>query len=603
MKERIKKFAVKNKKYLIILAIGFLFILSGYISWNIYFSKIEIFKNEEKELVNAAKRYYSFRKQYLPKEGEYRQIDLQTLYENVEMDDLYVPKTKKACSLDSWVKVYMKDGEYNYVAYLECGKYKSKIDHEGPKVTLNGNKTFYVALNSKYEELGVKEVIDNKDGKLDVNKVVIDSSKVDTTKIGEYEVTYSIKDSNYNETVVTRKIVVSKGLTDTMKPYLNSEGYYQGTNNYVLFSGMLWRVVRVNENGTVKIILDQPSSNLRVNYDKYENSNIDTWLNEYFYKALTNADKYVVDTDFCVGNINSLIDYSTYCSEKVTRKVGLLDINEYYKTTSDGITYSIQSKNFMLGHKIGDDYALVNYTNFKTDGTTNTILAPIRPVITLTNTMNIISGTGSKEKPYKLGDYEYAEKGTKLKDRIIGEYFIYSGIKFRVIGKDDDKNVVSIMANGWTVQPDNTPLRITYTKLDNMKFNIGDEDNPGYIINNDYLDYINAKNIVKMDYDIPVNDPEKKYNEYKKTNVKAKVLLPKTYELFAAATETDQMYTYIDQSINEKNLFAANSDTSQVFQLDNEYFDSYGIKAVMTLKGDLRIESGKGTITNPYRVK
>jgi len=602
MKEKIKIFVQKNKKYLIILVIGFLFILSGYISWEIYFSKIEIFKSEEKKMQQAAERYYSFRKQYLPKEGEVRQVDLKTLYENVEMDDLYIPKTKKTCSLDSWVRVYKKDGEYKYITYLECGKYKSKIDHEGPKVILNGDTTVYVGLNSKYEELGVKKVTDDKDGNIDIKNVVIDSSEVDITNVGEYEVTYTVKDSNYNKTEVVRKVVVSKGLTATMKQYSNSEGYYQGTSNYVLFSGMLWRVVKVNEDGSVKIILDQPSSNLRINYSQYENSNVDEWLNKYFYKALTNPDKYIIDTDFCVGSINSLTDYSNYCSEKVTRKVGLLDINEYYKT-NNGETYSIHSKNFMLGHKIGNNYAEADYDNRKPEGVTDTILAPIRPVITLNNNMNIISGSGSKDKPYKLNDYMYAEKGTNLEDRIIGEYFIYSGIKFRIIGFDDDKNVKSIMASEWTIQPNNTPLRITYKDLDDTKFDLGNDENPGYILNNDYLDYISTKSIVKMEYEIPVNDYEKKYNEYKSTKVKGKIFLPKTYELFSASSESNPMYTYIDASTNDQLLYAANSATAEVFELSKSDVDTYGIKAVMTLKGNLRIESGKGTITNPYKVK
>ena len=258
------------------------------------------------------------------------------------MDDLYVPKTKKACNPESWVRVYKKGNEYKYIVYLECGKYKTNIDHDAPVITLNGEKTFYVALGYKYEELGVKEVKDDKDGKIDIKNVNIDSSNVDTSKIGEYEVVYTVNDSTYNKSQVIRKVIVSNGLSDTVRQNANSEGYYQGnSNNYVLFSGMLWQIVRVNENGTVKIILAQPSSNLRVNYEQYEDGNIDVWLNEYFYNHLTNPDEYVVDSEFCVGNINSMSDYSNYCSEKVTRKVGLLDVSEYFKTSNDGVHFSI----------------------------------------------------------------------------------------------------------------------------------------------------------------------------------------------------------------------------------------------------------------------
>ena len=73
--------------------------------------------------------------------------------------------------------------------------------------------------------------------------------------------------------------------------------------------------------------------------------------------------------------------------------------------------------------------------------------------------------------------------------------------------------------------------------------------------------------------------------------------------MFAAATESGVMYPYIDASTNNTLLIAANSATSQVFEFSKIDFESYGIKTVMTLKGSLRIESGKGTIDKPYKLK
>ena len=119
-------------------------------------------------------------------------------------------------------------------------------------------------------------------------------------------------------------------LNNTVRGSVSADSYYKGnSNNYVLFSGMLWRVVKVNEDGTVKIILNEPVSNLRINYTTYKDSNVDTWLNEVFYKALHNPDDYLVKSDYCVGTINSINDENGYCDEKITSKIGLLDVNEY----------------------------------------------------------------------------------------------------------------------------------------------------------------------------------------------------------------------------------------------------------------------------------
>ena len=602
MKDKIKDFVQKNKKYLVVLLVGLVLILIGYIYWDVYLSKIEIFKKEEKQLQEAAERYYSFRKQYLPKEGGYKTITLNELYENVEMEDLYVPKTKKVCSPDSWVKVYNEKGKYKYITYLECGKYKSKIDHEGPKITLNGNDVFYVAFGSKYEELGVKEVVDDEDGQMDIKDVIIDSSNVNTSQIGEYVVTYTAHDSTYNETKVTRKIVVSKGLSDTAKKNVNSEGYYQGiSNNYVLFSGMLWRIVKVNENGTVKIILDQPSSNLRVNYEKYEDGNIDAWLNEYFYKHLTNPDDYVVESEFCVGNINSMTDISNYCGEKVKRKVGLLDVNEYYKTSNDGgAHYSIIAKSSVLGNKIGNNYANATFDGSSPSGETIEKIAPVRPVIVLVNNLTITSGDGSKDKPYKLNDYEYADAWDEINTRIAGEYFEYSGNIFRIIEIDKDSNVRAIMANHWVRQPDNTPIYVDYTDLETTTFDVKEDNNPGYIINNEFLDYMNTKNIITSTYEIPTNDPTKKYNEYETKKIKAKIVLPRTYDLFAS--QSQMMQSYIDNSIYGNMVFMVNPSTSVAFEVPKDAYQEYAIKAVMTIDGKLKIKSGNGTSIKPYKL-
>ena len=72
-------------------------------------------------------------------------------------------------------KVRQEDGEYKYYTYLKCGAISSIVDHDGPKITLNGDDEITIDKGDKYKELGVKSVVDNSDGKLDVNDVVIDS--------------------------------------------------------------------------------------------------------------------------------------------------------------------------------------------------------------------------------------------------------------------------------------------------------------------------------------------------------------------------------------------------------------------------------------------
>lgn len=593
-------------KFIILVLISLLLILSGIISWNVYFSKQKLFVDQEKLFLNEVKHYYDLNKQYLPKKGETREMTLQNLYDINYIDGLYIPKTKTLCDSNSWVRVYHNDNdEYEYTTYLKCGKYESKVDHIGPKITLNGDMQLVIALGRTYEELGVASVEDNIDGKIDTSKVIIESN-VDTSKLGSYEVTYTIRDKNYNKTVVTRTVIVANNLTEVVKKNTDATGYYKGLNqnNYLLYSGMLFRIVKVNEDGSIKLITDEAITNLRADYDNYENSNVDTWLKEVYLKSLNKTDKYLVDSTYCIGNINSTTDYTTECSSTITSKVGLLNISDYYNTLSNNES-SVQTAGFMLANKTGINY--VTAPIGQKSSVSTGILAPIRPVITLKANLYLLTGDGTSTNPYKLDDYSYAKANDLLNTRLTGEYFEYSGLKLRIIKIDSNNNVLAITSNPWTVQPNNTKLQLSVAELSNLKFNLTEENNPGYILNNDYLDYIDTQSIVDTEYEIPTNETNKKYTEYTKEKITAKILLPKSYEMFSSTDNTNEniasSYLYIDSSTNNNLIFMINGANGLLFELNKSDFYYYNIKAVMTIKGDQKIASGKGTLNNPYRLK
>lgn len=81
------------------------------------------------------------------------------------------------------------------------------VDNIKPNIKLNGSSKIVLNLNDKYEELGAS-AIDEKDGDL-TNKIEI-LSNVDTSKIGNYSVTYKVKDSKGNEDVKKRIVEVKK---------------------------------------------------------------------------------------------------------------------------------------------------------------------------------------------------------------------------------------------------------------------------------------------------------------------------------------------------------------------------------------------------------
>lgn len=78
-------------------------------------------------------------------------------------------------------------------------------DNEKPSILLKGSQNMYLVVGSTYTEPGYTAV-DVCDG--DLTKNVIVSGGIDTSKPGINEITYTVKDTNNNTTIVKRRIIV-----------------------------------------------------------------------------------------------------------------------------------------------------------------------------------------------------------------------------------------------------------------------------------------------------------------------------------------------------------------------------------------------------------
>lgn len=78
-----------------------------------------------------------------------------------------------------------------------------KVDNESPSIKLKGSSTYYVVIDSKFEDPGYT-VSDNCDSKVKVEV----SGSVDTSKIGTYEIIYTAIDSSGNSVDIKRYVRV-----------------------------------------------------------------------------------------------------------------------------------------------------------------------------------------------------------------------------------------------------------------------------------------------------------------------------------------------------------------------------------------------------------
>ena len=116
---------------------------------------------------------------------------------------------------------------YIYRSLLYNKKVTRKVevrDLSKPTITLVGDENFEVTINTKYVEPGY-QAIDNLDGNV-TDKVIV-TDNIDTSKLGDYKVTYEVTDNAGNKETVTRNVKVERVRPTQMsiKDY-TLEGWY-----------------------------------------------------------------------------------------------------------------------------------------------------------------------------------------------------------------------------------------------------------------------------------------------------------------------------------------------------------------------------------------
>ena len=230
--------------------------------------------------------------------------------------------------------------------------------------------------------------------------------------------------------------------------------YFRGnvTNNYVKFAGQTWRIVRVNEDGTIKLIMNNAinnnkSYNFQINsydykYMYYTNGKAKSILSDWYDSNLLNFKsdistgnyyceqaKVKANSSYTMGNENTIV-YSNYipnfkCSTDkngyglIEDKIGLISYDElvmaglyYRKSSLDNYLSSDStwtSSPSGIGDLNGSSYPTIWIMTSTTSGIEKNSLTPgsiyytyssLRPVINLKSNTQISSGNGTKENPF-----------------------------------------------------------------------------------------------------------------------------------------------------------------------------------------------------------
>lgn len=603
---------MNKKKIIRIVVIVVVVLLVLAVLYFAFYYPNKLFKDNEEKFIAAGERYYQINKNYLPnQEGRVLSVNLGTLIREDYLDDLYIPYSKKVCDLnESTVKAVKKDGEFQYYTYLKCGNYESNTDHEGPVITLNGDTTVKLSRGEEYKEQGVKSVIDNVDGTLDVKDVTI-KGKVDSNTVGTYEITYTAVDSLNNRTTVTRKVKVEEMLSSVVKN--NTEnGYYVGdtTNNYILFNNMLFRIVRVNDDNSVLIVSNDALANVDyTNNGRFKGSTLDKWLNDYFYnllepryKKLIKASKWcddVVDTD------NTSV---TECSrETENMNVGILSLQDY-NLSFDGTSSYLDKTNLSWYSNFASDNKAWSVTSVAAYpgslvASDETNLLNVVPAITLKANTTVLDGDGTYADPYIVLSPSKGRRSSNLNKREVGEYVQYSGYTFRISKILNDGTTEAIMDS--VLRSDDEQVNIRYDNTQERKvYNPNQEGNIGYQIKNNMTRYIDTKLFVSKKISVPIYDGKVTYlGKHDTKNYKLLISIPSTFDIFSARAfnSNDSGYWLIDSSKESGIKTVVRSSGTVTYSSASDDLIA-GVKVKAYFDKDVIIEKGSGTIDDPYRL-
>ncbi len=248
-------------------------------------------------------------------------------------------------------------------------------------------------------------------------------------------------DESFANTILLQNKVEEDDTKDGLIEKLEQYGemyYFKGnvTNNYVSFGDLLWRIVKINEDKTVKLILNNTTEELVKMKESSNDENFDfntspvaSHLQNFYQVYLENLDSYIVSTLYCfddsiISSENNQMEFlsnSRIFDDKMptnacggttlSKKIALLTADEAMFAGSrdtenkDYYLYidSLQSSWWtMTPYK--KDNNVFHFMSIGINGSlerdkSETSSLFVRPVITLNRKVKV-SGEGTLEKPY-----------------------------------------------------------------------------------------------------------------------------------------------------------------------------------------------------------
>ena len=375
-------------------------------------------------------------------------------------------------------------------------------------------------------------------------------------------------ESNLSDVLKEQVVTTGSGLY-----YQNKEYIYKGQveNNYVNYSGFLFRIVKINEDNSIKLVTDTSIVNLKLK-NHYKTSDIRNYLNDdgledtgIFYNQLIYPEMYLKSTSFCIQE--TLENHN--CVEQINDKVGLLTYKEYVQALGNE-SYLNNGTYYWLMSTSAQNYYV--FTEGGVSSETNGYYG-IRPVITLKDNVKVVSGNGTKEDPYQI------EKNNIT----VGSYLKYSNYLWKIIDIEED---------GYKLALTELLEERSFSKTSNQ-YNANDKGSIAYYLNHDFYEKLNKNNLLEKDFYIG-NYSDNYQSAYTDT-VKSYVGLMSVTDNFI----NDFSNYYLLTPDTEDMVYAVGDNSKLIVSSIDELKK---IRPVIYVSKNV-VMTGSGTIADPYVVE
>jgi hypothetical protein len=291
-----------------------------------------------------------------------------------------------------------------------------------------------------------------------------------------------------NDTTVTEY-----GLVKTKYGYI-----FKGNvdNNYVSFSGRIFRIMEVYNDNSVKVVSNDNQALLIWGEESdYKTSNVYNWINKtdkehsgIYHNTIPGKLELLTDTSWCSYVLSG--DEVSCSDKKEDSLFSILSIEDYTKALGKNSYLNNETYTYLLGYDednsnlvVSDEGVVESVSNYEGYG--------IRVVFTFKKNIEIIGGVGTINDPYILN-----QEGHK---NMVNSYVNLGNDTYLVYEENND--VLRLQLNNYIHQLQKQYLRVFSDK--NAEFDPLYRYNIAYYLNNDYYYSLAYKdNLIDCDFAI-----------------------------------------------------------------------------------------------------